>query len=132
MPETQQRPAARTDRAGLILARVITEGLAPTVLVGVLLLAQPLLTPGATWLQAVTAVVFTVGLPFALVLVLKHRGAITDHHVRVREHRAPILVASAASLGLGALLLASAVGWSRVRLGAHTPGQVLGGHVSAA
>jgi membrane-associated phospholipid phosphatase len=189
MPETQQRPATETSQTSLTVARIITEVFAPAVLVGVLLLAQPLLTPGVTWLQAVTAAVFTVGLPFALVLVLKHRGSVTDHHVSVREHRAPILVAAAVSLGLGALLLvlldapaalfreiggvfiglvlcllanlvwklsvhaavaayvalallaavpvigpalalllASAVGWSRIRLNAHTPGQVLAGH----
>lgn len=108
MPEIQQSPArktARPTRERLTLARIITEVFAPTVLVGGLLLAQPLLTPGVTWLQAATAAVFTVGLPFVLVLVLKHRGAVTDHHVGVREHRAPILVAAAVSLGLGALLL---------------------------
>lgn len=173
------------------MAWIITEVFAPAVLVGGLLLAQPLLTPGVTWLQAVTAAVFTVGLPFVLVLALKHRGAVTDHHVSVREHRAPILVAAAGSLGLGALLLmvlgapaelfgeiggvfiglvlcllanlvwklsvhaavaayaaltllvpvpvvgpvlallvAAAVGWSRVKLKAHTPGQVLAGYAA--
>jgi membrane-associated phospholipid phosphatase len=189
MPRTHQRPATETGTAGRTLARVITEVFAPVVLVGGFLLAQPLLTPGVTWVQGVMAAVFTVGLPFALVLVLKHRGTVTDHHVSVREHRAPILVAAALSLGMGALLLmflqapaalfgevggvfiglvlcllanlvwklsvhaavvayvalvllapipvmgpalalllASAVGWSRVRLGDHTPGQVLAGH----
>ncbi|WP_247828356.1 phosphatase PAP2 family protein [Arthrobacter antioxidans] len=189
MPEIQQLPAAETGTASLTLARTITELFAPTVLVGVLLLAQPWLTSGVTLLQAATAAVFTVGLPFALILVLKHRGTVTDHHVSVREQRAPILVAAALSLGAGALLLAlldapaalfgeiggvfiglvlclvvnlawklsvhaavaayvalallapvpligpalalllaSSVGWSRIRLGAHTPGQVLAGH----
>lgn len=194
MPENQRTLALETERtnqAGSTLARVITEVFAPAVLVGVLLLAQPLLTPGVTWLQAVTATVFTVGLPFALVLVLKRRGSVTDHHVGVREHRAPILIAAAVSLGLGALLLmvldtpaelfgeirgvfiglvlcllvnlvwklsvhaavaayvalallapvpvigpalalllVTAVGWSRVRLGDHTSGQVLAGYVA--
>lgn len=191
MPENQQMPATETNPAGFTLARIITELFAPAVLVGVMLLAQPLLTSGVTWLQAVTAAVFTVGLPFALVLVLKHRGAVTDHHVSVREHRAPILVAAAVSLGLGALLLmflnapaelfgeiggvfiglvlcllanlvwklsvhsavaayvalallvpvpvvgpvlalllAAAVGWSRVKLSDHTPAQVLAGYVA--
>lgn len=194
MPENQRTLALETERSnqtGSTLARIITEVFAPAVLVAVLLLAQPLLTPGVTWLQAVTAAVFTVGLPFALVLVLKRQGAVTDHHVSVREHRAPILVAAAVSLGLGALLLmildapvelfgeiggvfiglvlcllvnlvwklsvhaavaayvalallvpvpvvgpvlalplAAAVGWSRVRLGDHTSGQVLAGYAA--
>ncbi|TYC98408.1 hypothetical protein FQ377_10950 [Arthrobacter echini] len=90
--------------------------------------------------------VFTVGLSFALLLWLKHRGAVIDHHISVREDRVPVMALAALSLGAGALLLvllhapaelfgpalalllASAVGWSRVRLGARTPGQVLAGH----
>ncbi|MBG6184885.1 membrane-associated phospholipid phosphatase [Arthrobacter sp. CAN_A214] len=194
MPETQRHAASeirRTNEAGIALARIITEVFAPAVLVGGLLLAQPLLTSGVILLQAVTAAVFTVGLPFVLVLVLKHRGAVADHHVSVREHRAPILIAAAGSLGLGALLLmvldapaelfgeiggvfiglvlcllanlvwklsvhaavaayaaltllvpvpvvgpvlallvAAAVGWSRVKLKAHTPGQVVAGYAA--
>ena len=172
-------------------ARIVTEVLAPAVLVGVLLLLQPLLTPGVTWLQGAVAAVFTVGLPFCLILWRKRRGSVTDIHVSLREHRAPVLAASALSLGLGALvlallrapaalfgeiggvfiglvlclaanlvwklsvhsavaayvgmallapvpevgpalalLLASAAGWSRVRLGDHTPEQVLAGHAA--
>jgi membrane-associated phospholipid phosphatase len=194
MPEVQQPPAQkmiRTHRRTSTLARIVTEFFAPAVLVGGLLLAQPLLRPGVTWLQAVTAAVFTVGLPFVLVLVLKHRGSVTDHHVGVRQQRAPILVASAVSLGLGAVLLTlldaptglfgeiggvffglvlcllvnlvwklsvhaavaayfalallvtvpvvgpvlallfvAATGWSRVRLGDHTPAQVLAGYAA--
>ncbi|THJ65761.1 phosphatase PAP2 family protein [Arthrobacter echini] len=186
MPETASPASGRLSRS---LALIITEGLAPTLLVGVFLLAQPLLTPGVTWLQSITAAVFTVGLPFALLLWLKHRGAVTDHHISVREDRAPVMAFAALSLGIGvlllmflqapaelfgamgaifiglvlcllanlvwklsvhsavaayialallapvpalgpalALLLASAVGWSRVRLKAHTPEQVLAGH----
>ena len=190
-----QHPLARgtapTHPKTSTLARIITEVLAPTVLVGGLLLAQPLLTPGVTWLQAATAAVFTVGLPFALILVLKRRGSVTDHHVGVRQQRAPILVASAVSLGIGALLLmfleapaelfgeiggvfiglvlcllanlvwkmsvhsavavyvalallmpvptigpvlalsvVAATGWSRVKLGDHTPIQVLAGYAA--
>jgi hypothetical protein len=194
MPEVRQPSAQETNSTGqrtLTLARIITELFAPAVLVGGLLLAQPLLTPDVTWLHSVTAAVFTVGLPFVLVLVLRHRGSVTDHHVGVRQQRAPILVASAASLGLGALLLTfldapaglfgeiggvffglvlcltanlvrklsvhaavsayfapallvpvpvigpvlallfvAATGWSRVRLGDHTPAQVLAGYAA--
>ena len=171
------------------LARVVTEVFAPAVLVGGLLLLQPLLSPGVTWVQGMVAAVFAVGLPLGLILWMKRRGSVTDHHVGVREHRAPVLAASAVSLGIGALalvqlqapvalfgeiggvfiglvlclaanlvwklsvhaavavyvglallaplptfgaalavLLASVVGWSRVTLGDHTPGQVLAGN----
>ena len=190
MSSTLRHPATSPSRtASTRLARIVTEVSAPTVLVGVLLLLQPLLTPGVTWLQGVVAALFTVGLPFAGILVLKRRGRVTDHHVGVRTQRAPILAASAVSLGIGALLLvlldapaalfgeiggvfiglmiclaanlvwklsvhsavaayvglallapvpavgaalalllASATGWSRVKLGDHTPSQVLAGH----
>ncbi|MCC3302171.1 phosphatase PAP2 family protein [Arthrobacter sp. zg-Y895] len=194
MPETLQptaSPATRTTTASTRLARIVTEASAPAVLVGILLLLQPLLSPGVTWLQGITAALFTVGLPFAGILLLKRRGRVTDHHVGVRTQRAPILAASAVSLGIGALLLvlldapaalfgeiggvfigmmlclaanlvwklsvhsavaayvglallapipavgaalalllASATGWSRVKLGDHTPTQVLAGHIA--
>lgn len=188
MPEIQQLPKPHLARTG---ARIVTEALAPAVLVGALLLLQPLLSPGVTWVQGLVAAVFTVGLPFGLILWLKRRGTVDDHHVGRREQRAPILAAAALSLGAGAvilyllqappelfgeiggvfiglllclvsnlfwklsvhaavaayvglvllapvpvfgpalaLLLASAVGWSRVTLRDHTPSQVLAGHVA--
>ncbi|WP_341395569.1 phosphatidic acid phosphatase [Arthrobacter sp. G119Y2] len=191
MPETTQVPTSGVSAASTRAARIVTETTAPTVLVGLLLLLQPLLSPGVTWLQGIVAAGFTVGLPFAGILWLKRRGAVTDHHVGRREQRAPILVASAASIGVGALLLilldapaalfgeiggvfiglvlclaanlvwklsvhsavaayvglallapvplvgsalalllASATGWSRVKLGDHTPTQVLAGHAA--
>ncbi|MCQ1954137.1 phosphatase PAP2 family protein [Arthrobacter sp. zg-Y238] len=191
MPETLQPTAPRAATASTRLARIVTETTAPAVLVGILLLLQPLLSPGVTWLQGIVAALFTVGLPFAGILVLKRRGRVTDHHVGVRTQRAPILAASAVSLGIGALLLvlldapaamfgeiggvfigmmlclaanlvwklsvhsavaayvglallapipavgaalalllASATGWSRVKLGDHTPTQVLAGHIA--
>lgn len=191
MPETLQTPTSRSSTISVRAARVVTETSAPAVLVGVLLLLQPLLSPGVSWLQGIVAAFFTVGLPFAGILWLKRRGAVTDHHVGVRTQRAPILAASAVSLGLGALilvlldapaalfgeiggvfigmmlclaanlvwklsvhsavaayvglvllapipafgpalalLLASATGWSRVKLGDHTPEQVLAGHAA--
>ena len=187
MSQTQQLPATRVSTA----ARIVTETTAPTVLVGSLLLLQPLLSPGVTWLQGLVAAGFTVGLPFCLILWLKRRGAVTDHHVGVRSQRAPILAASGVSIGIGALvlfllnapavlfgeiggvfiglmlcmaanlvwklsvhsavaayvglallapvpvfgpalaiMLASATGWSRVKLGDHTPTQVLAGHLA--
>ena len=191
MPETQQAAAGQSAAASLRLARLVTETTAPAVLVGVLLLLQPLLSPDVTWLQGITAAVLTVGLPFCLILWLKGRGSVTDHHVGVRSQRAPILAASAVSIGLGTLvlvlldapaglfgeiggvfiglmicmaanlawklsvhsavaayvglallapvpvfgpalvlMLASATGWSRIKLGDHTPTQVLAGHLA--
>jgi len=191
MSQTQQAAAGQSAQASRRLARIVTEASAPAVLVGILLLLQPLLSPGVTWLQGTVAAVFTVGLPFAGILWLKRRGAVTDHHVGVRSQRAPILAASALSLGLGALvlvlldapaalfgevggvfiglvlcmaanlvwklsvhsavaayvglvllapvpvfgpalvlLLASATGWSRIKLGDHTPTQVFAGHIA--
>ncbi|WAP51433.1 phosphatidic acid phosphatase [Arthrobacter sp. ATA002] len=191
MPETTQAPTSTVSVASTRAARIVTETTAPTVLVGLLLLLQPLLSSGVTWLQGIVAAGFTVGLPFAGILWLKRRGAVTDHHVGRREQRAPILIASAASIGVGALLLilmgapaalfgeiggvfiglvlclaanlvwklsvhsavaayvglallapvpvfgpalalllASATGWSRVKLGDHTPTQVLAGHLA--
>ena len=185
MPETLPAPAMLSAR----FARLVTEVSAPAVLVGILLLLQPLLSPGVSWAQGITAAVFSVGLPFGLILWLKRRGRVTDHHVGVREQRAPILAAAVLSLGVGAvilfflaapaalfgqigavflgmvlclaanlvwklsvhsavaayvglallaplpavgaalaLMLASATGWSRIKLGDHTPGQVLAGH----
>ncbi|WP_312183222.1 phosphatidic acid phosphatase [Arthrobacter sp.] len=187
MPKTQLAPASRSRQ----LARIVTETSSPAVMVGLLLLLQPLLSPGVTWLQGTVAAGFTVGLPFCLILWLKRRGSITDHHVGVRSQRAPILAASALSLSFGALvllllhapavlfgeiggvfiglmlcmaanlvwklsvhsavaayigltllapvsvfgpalalMLASATGWSRVKLGDHTPTQVLAGHLA--
>jgi membrane-associated phospholipid phosphatase len=191
MPETTQIPTSTVSLASARAARIVTEATAPAVLVGILLLLQPVLSPGVTWLQGIVAAGFTVGLPFAGILWLKRRGAVTDHHVGKREQRAPILIASAASIGVGALLLillgapaalfgeiggvfiglvlclaanlvwklsvhsavaayvglallapvpmvgsalalllASATGWSRVKLGDHTPTQVLAGHAA--
>ena len=187
MSQTQQIPATGVST----VARIVTETTAPAVLVGILLLLQPLLSPGVSWVQGIVAAGFTVGLPFLMIIWLKRRGAVTDHHVGVRSQRAPILAASAVSIGIGALILlflgapavlfgeiggvfiglvlcmaanlvwklsvhsavaayvgltllvpipvfgpalalmlASATGWSRVKLGDHTSTQVLAGHLA--
>ena len=86
-------------------ARYVTEILSPAILVGVLLLLQPFLTPGTTWPQALVAFFFVTGLPFGVMLWMKHRGKITDHHVGDRRQRAPVMVMAGTSLVVGAVLL---------------------------
>ena len=86
-------------------ARYVTEILSPAILVSVLLLLQPFLTPGTTWPQALVAFFFVTGLPFAALLWLKHRGKVTDHHVGNRRQRAPVMAMAGTSLLVGALLL---------------------------
>ncbi len=87
------------------VARYVTEVLSPAILVSVLLMLQPILTPGVTWPQALVAVAFVTGLPFAVLLWMKHRGKVTDHHVSIRQQRAPVMVMAGVSLAIGAALL---------------------------
>jgi len=169
-------------------ARVLTEVLAPTVLVSIYLLAQPFLVEGTTWLQAGVAVAFTTAIPFLAILWFKRAGGVTDHHISRRSQRfRPFLVAGVSLLvgvrvlryldapeglflnlaavfaglvvcmvanlfwklsvhsavtafvtlqllsplpylGPAAIVaLCAAVGWSRVRMGHHTPAQVAAG-----
>jgi membrane-associated phospholipid phosphatase len=86
-------------------ARYITELFSPAILVGCLLLLQPLLSPNVSWLQAIVAAFFVTGLPFLMILWMKKRGSVSDHHVSKREQRAPVLIAAALSLGAGTLAL---------------------------
>ena len=83
----------------------MTEILSPAILVSVLLLLQPLLTPGTTWPQALVAFFFVTGLPFGALLWLRHRGKVTDHHVGDRRQRAPVMMMAGTSLVVGAVLL---------------------------
>ncbi|OIH82129.1 hypothetical protein BLJ79_20665 [Arthrobacter sp. UCD-GKA] len=86
-------------------ARYVTEILSPAILVSVLLLLQPLLTPGTTWPQALVAFFFVTGLPFGALLWMRHRGKVTDHHVGDRRQRAPVMMMAGTSLVVGAVLL---------------------------
>ncbi|MFL4475947.1 phosphatidic acid phosphatase [Paeniglutamicibacter sp. MACA_103] len=96
-----------SDSPTLRPARYVTEILSPAILVSVLLLLQPLLTPETTWPQAVVAFFFVTGLPFAVLLWMKQRGKVADHHVGDRRQRAPVLVMAGISLLIGAGLLVS-------------------------
>ncbi len=88
-----------------MVARYVTEILSPAILVSVLLILQPLLTPGVTWPQALVAFIFVTGLPFVVLLWMKHRGKVTDHHVSIRQQRAPVMIMAGISLAIGAALL---------------------------
>ncbi|MDN5755332.1 MAG: phosphatase PAP2 family protein [Arthrobacter sp.] len=174
-------------RRGSPAARTVTTLLSPVVLVSAYLLVLPLRSPDTTWLQAIVALVFTTGLPWLGVVWMKHRGRVTDLHVRERSQRRPVFVLAGASLLIGggalvllrapaavfsalglilaglliclvvnlrwkisvhtavaafiwlevfsdpdwgaaaALFLTLLVGWSRLELRRHTPGQVLAG-----
>nr|WP_176704719.1 phosphatase PAP2 family protein [Arthrobacter sp.]AXV46353.1 hypothetical protein pA40H1_p67 [Arthrobacter sp.] len=86
-------------------ARQVTEILSPAILISVLLILQPLLTPGVTWPQAIVSFAFVTGIPYVVLLWMKQRGKITDHHIGVRQQRAPVLVMAGISTVIGAGLL---------------------------
>lgn len=88
-----------------MVARYVTEILSPAILVSVLLILQPFLTPGVTWPQALVAFIFVTGLPFVVLLWMKHRGRVTDHHVSIRQQRAPVMIMAGISLTIGSVLL---------------------------
>lgn len=89
------------------LARAVTEGLAPAVLVVVALLvvgaASTTVLAGLGW--GLLAAAFCAGLPMAVILVGVRRGRWTDHHVGRREQRYVPLAAAAVSVVVGLLLL---------------------------
>lgn len=102
-PATPPSPVAQR------IARVVTEVLAPAPLAAVLLLvvawrSAPTMAQGAVW--GTVAVVFGSLFPMLFVLRGVRRGALTDHHVRIREQRPlPLLVGMACVLaGLGLMV----------------------------
>ena len=102
-PATPPPPVAQR------LARVVTEVLAPAPLAAVLVLvvawrSAPTLAQGVAW--GIVAVVFGSLFPMLFVLRGVRRGALTDHHVRIREQRPlPLLVGMACVLaGLGLMV----------------------------
>jgi hypothetical protein len=91
------------------VARVVTEVLAPAPLAAMLLLvvawrSAPTLQQAAAW--GIVAVLFGSLFPMLFVLRGVRRGALTDHHVRIREQRPlPLLVGMACVLaGLGLMV----------------------------
>lgn len=89
------------------LARAVTEGLAPAVLVAVSLLVvgatSTTVAAGLGW--GLLAAAFCAGIPMAVILAGVRRGQWTDHHVGRREQRYVPLAAAAVSVGVGLLLL---------------------------
>lgn len=86
-------------------ARQVTEIFSPAILVSVLLILQPLLTPGVTWPQALVSFAFVTGMPYVVLLWMKQRGKVTDHHVGVRQQRAPVFIMAGISMVIGAAML---------------------------
>ncbi len=108
-PTRNLRPSLAT------LAKVVTEVLAPAVVLVVLSFAVALHSIPElpkTLVAGLTAAIFVSIIPFAFILWGVRRGALTDHHVGSRVQRQlPLLVCVASSLaGLAALF---ALGVSR-------------------
>ena len=91
------------DATSYRVARLITEGLAPWVLVAALppLLAfagDEAVVPRLAW--SLVIVTFCSLIPMGILVGALRRGKVTDHHVRVREQRpVPLL------LGIGSVLV---------------------------
>lgn len=103
--------AVRTEvrSASIRIAHVISEVLQPPLVVAVMLLVSPAGDsgfPGTIWFGAL-ALCFVCVLPFTVVIWLVRLGKITDHHVSNRKQRAPVLMMTAVSVGVGLLVLMS-------------------------
>lgn len=96
------RPARLDRRAARARwAWTATHVLSPVVLVTAYLLLMPLRAAGVSWLQALTAVLFTTGLPWLVLLWMRRRGSVTDLHVSRRAQRAPVFGMALACMALG-------------------------------
>ncbi|WP_250030917.1 phosphoesterase PA-phosphatase [Paractinoplanes maris] len=84
------------------VARVVTEVLAPGVLVALLLMAVGF-HAGSWW--GVGAAIFTAGIPMAYVVRGVRRGRLTSHHIPEREHRRGPLLFGLASVVVGTVAL---------------------------
>jgi membrane-associated phospholipid phosphatase len=90
------------------VARLVSEALAPAVLVAVLLLVVGWHagdTPGVSRWWGLPGAVFAVGIPMAYVLRGVRNGRLTDHHIPEREHRRLPLLFGIASLAVGLIAL---------------------------
>ncbi|MFI6131239.1 hypothetical protein [Micromonospora sp. NPDC051141] len=124
MRSPRERPA------GARLARLLTEVFAPGVLVTTLPLvaaARVSRSPAQFLLWGGTALLCCAIIPVGVIVHGVRRGRLTDRHVGDHRQRARPLSIGLASVAVGLLPLAAAVGWSRVRLRDHTGPQVLAG-----
>jgi membrane-associated phospholipid phosphatase len=101
-PETQtQLPQhiGLSDR----LAHIVTEALAPAVLVAGISVAVAWHSRSPLW--GIITAVFASGIPISYILRGVRRGHYSDHHVRVRERRPAVLLFAAASVVAGLVLM---------------------------
>jgi len=89
-------------------ARIVSEALAPAVLVAALLLTvgwQAGDTPGVSRWWGLPGAVFAAGIPLAYVLRGVRRGKLSSHHIPEREHRLIPLLFGIASVAVGLTIL---------------------------
>ncbi|WP_305785093.1 phosphoesterase PA-phosphatase [Symbioplanes lichenis] len=89
-------------------ARIVTEILAPAVLVATLMLLvgwHAGAAPGVSRWWGLPGALFAAGLPMVYVLRGVRRGKLTSHHIPEREHRMVPLAVGVASVALGLIAL---------------------------
>jgi len=97
-----------TDRgAALRIARLVTEVLAPVVLIFVVTLTVCLHAAGLPrgLGLAFIAMVFAGGIPYSVILLGVRRGVLVDRHVSRREQRPKILAVGVVSVAAGLVVL---------------------------
>jgi hypothetical protein len=89
------------------MARLITEVMAPVVLIVVVILIVAVHSAGPARGLALglVAIFFAGGLPYGLVLIGVRRGRLTDHHVSRREQRPRMMAIALVSVAVGLLVL---------------------------
>jgi hypothetical protein len=101
------------------VARAITEASAPALLVVVQLLAIGAVSatrPAAGLAWAAVIAVFVGVIPYTIVEVGVHRGALTDRNITRREQRMRPLLASMGSVTLGLVIAVLGAPWQLVAL----------------
>lgn len=93
-----------------VLAKAITELLAPTVVLvltytAITVMTAPTIARGVLW--GAIAVLLGSILPFVFIVIGVRRGRITDHHIRERRQRHLPLIVALASVFIGLTLLAA-------------------------
>ncbi|HYN92304.1 MAG TPA: phosphatase PAP2 family protein [Pilimelia sp.] len=90
------------------IARIVTESLAPAILIAVQLVAvgwHAGATAGTGRWWGVVAALFAAVLPFGYVVRAVRRGQLTDHHIQLREQRHIPLAFGIGSVLTGLILL---------------------------